>query len=369
MNYHMYIDESGNTGNIEIKENLSWNFGEQTHFALGAIYVKENKQNDFRNEIKKVLHEYDPKLGDKNELKSTANYRFKESLLKRLINILNSYNVGFCCDIANKKYKVIMNIVEYCIYPYYFYNNMEEILKLRQSKANAATYLFNHMKMEEIKVFIDLCQTVGDEQNVIRMLLKFLSNLKCLFTCNKSRETIEILNNIEKIIEYTRENKFKEMGFSLKHILPIKDYNNKGTKESFLPNVDAYNNLVGLISKFGISHMDSVFIHHDAQAQFSNVLFDWNNTLKKRGCNIKNLEFCNSKGDILIQVSDFLIGTITKLYKEIISTHYINKKNKDLVKLLKPLLSRCNIVASKYEQKHFFDQCNMKYSKTPIPFL
>ena len=48
-------------------------------------------------------------------------------------------------------------------------------------------------------------------------------------------------------------------------ILLIKDYNNKGTKESFLPNVDAYNNLVSQISQFNLTYMGSIYIHHDEQ--------------------------------------------------------------------------------------------------------
>ncbi len=37
MNYRIYIDESGNTGNVEINRNLNWNFGIQTRFVLGAV--------------------------------------------------------------------------------------------------------------------------------------------------------------------------------------------------------------------------------------------------------------------------------------------------------------------------------------------
>lgn len=157
MNYHIYIDESGNTGNIEINEDLNWNFGIQTHFALGAIWVKENKIKDLEKEIQKSLHKYDPQLGDKKELKSKAKYKFKKELYENLMDILISNNSGVYFDIANKKYKVIMNMVEYCIYPYYLYESMDEILELRQEKINTTTDLYNRMKEEDIKKFIDIC--------------------------------------------------------------------------------------------------------------------------------------------------------------------------------------------------------------------
>jgi len=366
MNYHIYIDESGNTGNIEVNEDLSWNYGVQTHFALGAICVEENKQEDLKEKIKEILHKYDPQLGDENELKSKAKYRFKEELFEKLIDILISYNAGVYFDVANKKYKVIMNMVEYCIYPYYFYKNMSEMLEVRQEKINAATDLYNRMKEEDIKKFIDLCQNTGEEQDIIESFLEFLFKLRSLYTNSKSKENLKIQINIEKIVDFIESKDYQSL--SLENILPVKDYNNKGTKESFLPNVDAYNNLIGQISQFGLSCLDSIYIHHDEQAQFSQVLFDWSDVLKKRGCNIKSVEFCNSKGDILIQVCDFFSGNILRLYKEINNKSFLNRNDRELVALLKPFLTRCNIVASNYEQRHFFEQCKISFRKTPIPF-
>ena len=366
MNYHIFIDESGNTGNIEINEDLNWNFGIQTHFALGAIWVEENKLKDLKEKIYKILHKYDPQLGNEKELKSKAKYKFKEELYENLIDILISNNSGVYFDIANKKYKVIMNMVEYCIYPYYFYESMAEILELRQDKINVTTDLYNRMKEEDIKKFIDLCQYIGDEQDIIKLFLEFLYNLENLFVNSKSEVDVKIQNNIKRVIEFISSKNYKKL--SVENILPVKDYNNKGSKESFLPNVDAYNNLIGQISQFGLSYMDSIYIHHDEQKQFSQVLFDWSDVLKTRGCNIKKVEFCESKGDIMIQVSDFFTGNILRLYKEIINKFFLNRNDRELVKLLKPFLRRCNIVASNYEQHHFFDQCKIRYSKTPIPF-
>lgn len=74
------------------------------------------------------------------------------------------------------------------------------------------------------------------------------------------------------------------------------------------------------------------------------------------------------KKDVVIQVVDFFTGNILRLYKEIISTSYMNRKNRELVKKIKPLLENCNIVASNYEQMRFFEQCNIKYRKAPLPF-
>lgn len=196
--------------------------------------------------------------------------------------------------------------------------------------------------------------------------MKFLYNLKKLYVNKKSEEDANIQNNIDKVIKFILSENYKKL--SVENILSVKDYNNKGGKESFLPNVDAYNNLIGQIAQFELSYMDSIYIHHDEQKQFSQVLFDWSDELRKRGCNIKKVEFCNSKDDIIIQVSDFFTGNILRFYKEISAKSFLNRNDRELVKLLRPFLRRCNIVASNYEQHNFFEQCNIKYSKTPIPF-
>ena len=56
MNYRIYIDESGNTGNVEINRNLNWNFGIQTRFVLGAVCVAENNLEVLKEEIERILN-------------------------------------------------------------------------------------------------------------------------------------------------------------------------------------------------------------------------------------------------------------------------------------------------------------------------
>ncbi len=48
MNYKMFIDESGNTGEPRIK-NGKWNYGEQPYFGLGSIMIKEEVEKEFSN--------------------------------------------------------------------------------------------------------------------------------------------------------------------------------------------------------------------------------------------------------------------------------------------------------------------------------
>lgn len=170
MNYNIYLDESGNTGNIELRDDLKWNYGNQPHFSLGALYIEEEKVKDIEQKIIEILHDYDPALGTERELKSRAKYVFKNELLKEITELLVSEKTGFYFDIANKKYKAIITIVEYCVYP--FFVSVENILN-RSAKVDAANVLYKTLPDEDIKYYIDLCQDVRDESEKIESLIYF----------------------------------------------------------------------------------------------------------------------------------------------------------------------------------------------------
>lgn len=358
MNYNVYIDESGNTGNIELNKDLKWNFQDQPHFALGALYLNKDKCEDIELSISKILQKYDPKLGGENELKSKANYIFKIDLLKELTELLLANNVKFYFDVADKKFKAIMNMVEYCVYPYYLYGRLG-IIQTRNERVDTANLLYKTLPDKNIKIFIDICQGPLEEDTKNRFL-EFLNVLKAHYISQK-RDSGIIENVIKVVMDHENYN------LDLKNLLPVKDFNNKGTEESFLPNVDAFNNLLGQIGR-KVSYGDKLYVYHDKQAQFSKVLCEWSKVLKKRGVSIEHLDFYDSKEHLLIQVIDFYTGTLLRLYKGIINSTYLNRNDTDLMKILKPIFRDCNIVAPRYDQLRFFDKCGLKNTPTPLAF-
>lgn len=359
MNYNIYLDESGNTGNIEIKDNLEWNYGNQPYFALGAFYIEAEKATQIEQDIIRILHEFNPELGTEKELKSKAKYAFKNELLKKVTDYLIAQKTDFYFDVANKKYKVIMNIVEYCVYPHYV--AIENMLE-RNAKVDAANYLYKTLPEDIIKFYIDLCQDTKDEKEKIEQLMDFLKNLETLCKCNR-----QITDSIRCVLDFVRN--YKIHGLKEEHLFPVKDFNNKGTKESFLPNVDAYNNIIGSIGKLRINRCDTINIYHDEQKQFSEVLTAWTEELKARGIQINKLEFHVSKDSILVQIADFYTGNIARIFKKIADYSFLEREDRELLKILKPLLDKCNIVAPNNEQDEFFNKCGLHKYKSPIPFL
>ena len=356
MNYNVYIDESGNTGNIELRENLEWDYDVQTHFALGAIYVNENVSQKIEEEIKQILYKFDPKLGIENELKSKAKYRFRNELLKEITDIMINNQVDFYFDIANKKYKVMMNLVEYCVYPYYINNNIFS----RDKKVNAANYLYKTLPNEIIKQYIDLCQKEHNDDSV-KELIDFLLKLEKHYLCNKQKS-----NPINSVLDFVKEYKLKKLTVS--NLFPIKDFNNKGSEESFLPNVDAYNNIIASICKLRLKRDDRLNIIHDEQKQFSLVIKKWTDYLIENNLNINQIKFVDSKENILLQIVDYYTGNIIRLYRKIVQYEVLNRDDRELIKILSPLLRKCNIVAPNNETEEFFNKCNIRQTRTPIPF-
>lgn len=352
MNYNIYMDESGNTGNIELHGDLTWNYGNQTHFALGAFYIREDIANILEEILKNILHKYDKKLGTEQELKSKANYVYKNKLFEEITDVLIKNKIGFYFDIANKKYKVVMTLVSYCIYPYYI-NDFT-----RTQCIDMANFLFDRLPLEEIYVFIVMCQSQHDSKKCVNELIDFLKRLNVFLISNKK-------NSIDRVIDIVEN--YNSYRLKVENLFPIKDFNNKGTKESFLPNVDAFNNLLASIYKLRLKQDDNINIYHDEQRQFSNVLEKWVNNLHDFDINIRKINFVDSKQEILIQIADFYTGNIVRLYRKIVEYKCLNRDDRELIKILKPLLENCNIVSSKSEQKEFFDKCGMKMMKSPIP--
>lgn len=355
MDYSMFIDESFNTGEPKYDEN-GWNFQRQPYFLLGAYIIKDSKIDSFKEEFIKILKKYDSKLGIEVELKSKANYKFKKKLLTDMIGLIQKYKIYTYIDISNKRYKIINNLVSYCIYPYFIYGMKEDPI-IRDKCRNASNYIYNNLNDNILGEYIKIC---NKDEDIVE-LNKFLVLLKNSLNDN------DLKHRIGEVIRFISKNYNKNL--TLKHIYPLKDYNNKGSIMSFLPNLDAYNHITATINNLYLKKNDRVKIYHDNQVQFSKCIEKWTDINKMDKYNsIQGIEFLDSKDEILIQFIDYITGTIRKCFCDVMSGS-TKKENRELIKILKPLLqNNCNVVSTKSEQKKFFDAVGVKHiMKTPIP--
>lgn len=357
MKYVIYLDESGNTGEPRMK-NGKWNWGEQPFFSLGSICLREDKVAEVKKAVLDALHSYNPKLGDEIEWKSTAENKFNNCLMKQIIEIFREYDVKAYIDIANKKFKVVTYFVDYCVYPYYVgysYTNT------RNERIEMANFLYDKLDEQYFQRFDDVCHQDINDDETYKAFLSLLRDLDMWLVSQKRK-------NLKDVIPLAEN--YKEYGMKRRNLVPLIDYTNTGKPICFLPNVDAFNNIIATTSVFKLSPSDTLQIVHDEQKQFDNALKQWSEHLKTQNAlPIKDVKFIPSNKDILIQLADFLTGRIARVFSCTSNFKPVGRKERDLMKIIKPLvIGNCNIVSVRREQEAFFKEFGLKVTKTPIPF-
>lgn len=348
--YYLFIDESGNTGNPKIL-NDKWNFEDQKYFALGGICLNENSILNVRQELSLVFKKYG--FNETRELKSRGNLNL--NLLKDILEILKNSQTYFFADISNKKYKIVTILVDYCVYPYYMYKSED----IRDFKCQAAIVLYYNLDDYTLAKFVEICTNdiAGNPQDAYDALKEFLYELQ------KKVIDKEINKAISKVIDFSGN--YKEKSLTIRNLYPLQDRTNKNTPMAFLPNLDAFLNLINVIS-YRISNRskEKMIVCHDNQEQFSNSFFKWIKNMKDEFSisNIDHLEFQDSKNEILIQCADYITGSLVKYLKNSIDMKG-DKTTRNLGEILKTIIGEsCNLVGVKSEQIEFFG----KYKKSPV---
>ena len=358
MEHLIFMDESGNTGDIKFNPDTQrWNFAEQPHFALGAVYFenKDGRKKKVENDILSILQKYNPNLGTEVELKAKLTNNYSKDLLKDLIDYFQKENIKTFVDITNKKYKVMNYIVDYCVYPYYIDIDRAAV---RQKLRAASKYLYYNLSDELLVEWYNLCYAT---EQIREKMMDFSKKIENIIRQDKLFSDVDFTKIRDKIQELDERN-----------LVPLKSHTNKGKNICFLPNEDAFVNIIGTIYNVKLKGRGSISIYHDVQDQFSNTLEDWKNYIceKNGGIVIDQMLFLNSKKEVLIQVADFITGTILHIFQKI--SYYNNPltyNDREILKSIKPLVSEnCNIVSVEMEQEEFFGKFGLKTRPSILPY-
>lgn len=359
MNYHIYMDESGNTGEPRYKTDKQiWNWGEQEYFALGGVGIPEEAESSMQTELREILKSFDPALGVEKEWKSRANSLFNWKIMQEVIDLIIRYKGTIYVDITSKRFKIVHYFVDYCIFPYYLEekNSMDR----RQERIEMANKVYKIWNDQLFARFVDLCHNGLESDENLNAYILFLEDAEKLLAKKN------YIQDLSAVIERVKHSEF--YGLTRENLIPIMDHDNRGNPLCFSPNVDAYLNIAATLAKRQSRNADSIHIFHDNQKQFIPALESWTQNLREQH-GLKLDAFTSLSSDaLLIQLSDFIVGKILRVYRDIVSNNSHKRETRELMKIIKPIVDgNCNVVSTRYEQLQFYSAFDLETCLTPIP--
>lgn len=335
----IYIDESGNTGEISCA-NSKFNFTEQPYYVLAGILLNEIQRNNIEAFILNLKIKF--KIQG-NELKAKNIYDSKPSFAKEIINYIIENKIPFFIELMDKQFYINMLLVEYFIVPYYSLPiNKENIL----AKRFTASHLNNLLN---VNIYDNFIKTI--KENTAESLEKFYHILINHFNNTGYKE---LADNVVMTKEDYFEAKEIDSQLALKKFSPIPDKNPNDRLIHFLPNYGAFTNIIGRTNLYQIEHfLNPCFeIVHDEQKQFDVIFQEALKSMKNVDADIllKNLEkngafnlldsikltFTDSKTNIPVQISDLIAGIVMRFWMDFID----GKESK--IKTYIPLIAKLN---------------------------
>lgn len=326
----VFLDESGHTGTIKYNTG-KWNTSGQPFFVLAAVILDGRKKDKLCKEIGKIKENY--KI--QNEMKST--HKTVKNNIKKISDdletILNCIGGKVSVEVVNKRYCIVINIVEYCVNPYYdypkdqYYN--EEHKKVNQIFAN---YIYHNISD---KLLGEFCEMFDSSRKDINELINMCKKLK-----NELR-----LETINEFIELTIDSitKYEKRGRKLDNLFPLEDkYKGNISTVSICPHVDSFNDILFLYKS------EKKFIH-DEISDIENALIKYAREVFK-----KEIIFEKSKENEILQLADIIAGNV-RLYIDCVLN---NKGNiKETPKMFSDIVAgSTNFVAPYSEQCKLFPQ-------------
>ncbi|HGW3879778.1 TPA: DUF3800 domain-containing protein [Proteus mirabilis] len=324
-----FLDESGNTGDlVKIPSDLS--FANQPFFSLACVGVPDLKHLDsYINDLKKT-HKIQG-----NELKSKNIYKSNPKFMLDLFKYIETEKLPFYVEVVDKKYTIVVSIVDHQIIPPYFkmFDTERQTQGLRNELSN---YLVENLPDSCYDAFMESCINKSEEN-----LLKSMKSLRKYFesTAFKFKYKHEVLKCLKSTIRFFHDEK-KRNNEILNLLNPIPDLNKRDAEIHLLPHVHSWFNIMGKVNKYQKSDLSNVTFFHDQQDHFDDILFYCTEQIKNY--NVINpfdpstdykitgdisLQFPDSKKSSGIQLADILAGFISRyvmdfLYKKDIDDIY-----------------------------------------------
>jgi hypothetical protein len=321
----LYIDESGNSGEVSTHEE---HLRQQPYFVLAAVGVPANQADAARSKIKELKTKHRIHA---DELKSGPIYKKKAPFILELVQTL--YNEGYpiFAEIMDKRYYLSMMISEWTLLKGVGLEH--EILDHTNTpiiRPRIVGFLCHNLAYSTFAALCEACIKPGAStfEQYIEALISDLRNLGRIYS-----DAAELMT----LAEFTQRH-YKELiqtgdPNAHEHFLPEPDPCG-GRDVRLLPHIYAMNHICARAEKYrtDLGFLPVAFVH-DMQHAYSAALLDNFEAFKslpplplaiqRVAPRIRlefpseaSLRFEDSKSDLLIQAADVIAGTIGRSFAQ-----------------------------------------------------
>lgn len=317
----LYIDESGNTGDIaSTGEKLD--FGGQPVFSLAAISVEDEVS------LAKALMTLRQRHNvQSSELKLSKVLRRKPNFALDTVNLLVASDAPFFIEVVDKKYQLAVSITNNFVWPPYF--NTSETQRTVWLKNIFADYVYYRVPNG---VHYDLVQCMRQPSN--EMVSKYFDVLKAAVIASQTEVASEVAQGIAECVEESKDD-FRLMieregDQAYRRFLPIPDIGKRNQEVCLLPNFSSFTNIYARMNLYLSGKLKGSRIYHDEQAHFEEIIEAAKEQVEKFDANamtfrppnsdydfrdVASLCFKTSPESIGIQLADIVAGLCMRWYQ------------------------------------------------------
>lgn len=323
---NFFIDESGNTGDIRIKNKEDFHFNGQPYFVLAGIGIYEENQSIIDTYVKDLRSYY---CIQSAELKSSKLYDSKPDLIVELMNYFRLKQYPIFVEINDKKYFLCIQINNLICRSILDNSPNDLTLTIIQ---RAADYLYDVLPTRVFILFSNACRE--RDQKLFDEFVSSLSTVLLLSTDDLGQMLYRFLQRtVGTYLMRSYEVNDEKL---LTSLLPEPDIGTKGQIMSALPNIPALSSIMARTEKYRRDNgiVETAYIH-DEQAHFFRILhenmallrekdfseFSSNNHLNgfvHYHLDKFSLVEGDSKNLLGIQIADIISGTVYRVWSEFI---------------------------------------------------
>ncbi len=337
-----FVDESGNTGNVNLTKKQFLNYLDQPTFALAGILVPEDKLQLVRAQLIVVLK---TKLHRSREAKSVKELKNNPALIIKTLDILRKAGCVVYVEQMDKEFYIVVNFITSFLvrYDHICQSPFKDSLIIKQVLVNHADILMRNLpkKFYESAVTLFNCR---DEKSFYEFVDVLLSDF--------SRDVYpdEFYNMIMAFYVFFNERLLEgdDVGDLLNFLLPSVGFQLNKKQAPLLPHEEAFFSIVARMEWYRKQRRyASLVVCHDEQNEFRPIIerawshlklksqtkdevastllgpkngFDYNISPQSE------LVFEDSKKEPLLQASDLISGAVNSIWKchrngQVLSSH------------------------------------------------